>query len=573
MRCHSIKVILASLSCFMLLCSFNNDSVAIEKAVNKYCYSRPDSVLRLLDNAEEQKIMPVIRVDFLRALVYANMNMYTMNEACLRRVLSAKETVSDPKRHLNVLTMLVEALEKQNKYEEGLTIALQSLELAKSYGDRLMEYSLLCAMSLFSFNLDRYDDGYQYLNRVIESGKNTKDVRELSYVSYAYGILVNRLISDNRYEEAIEACKERSGLLERMKDMPGPPPGYIDQQKAYVYSKMANIYQSLGETVLAENSYKSFLQTEYSKDLKSGYSILPYLEKAGRNKEVLSLIDKLHSLWNETDTVKENYRLLLEYEANAEGKLGNYKNMAMLNARALVLADSIYTRSNKNRIQELATIFNVKEKEMQIKEEKAKSERNLIILSALILILVLLSVMMIIIYLNFRRLKKRNRIAARQIDELLEHREEIRQRLVHTETKNIESCPEEVRKSDNNEELERSYEIFLRMEQLIMEKQLFLQPRFGRDELLRITGINKNDLSSLLQKYAGVSNLSNYLNRLRVEYSVKLIKENKKFSIEAIAQEAGFNSRATFYRAFYKQFGMTPTEYIDSNQSSDVLDR
>lgn len=99
---------------------------------------------------------------------------------------------------------------------------------------------------------------------------------------------------------------------------------------------------------------------------------------------------------------------------------------------------------------------------------------------------------------------------------------------------------------------------------MITEQQLFLQPGFGRDELLHMTGINKNDLSSLLQDYAGASNLSNYLNRLRIEYSVKLMKENKKFSIEAIAQEAGFNSRATFYRAFYKQFGMTPTEYINS---------
>ena len=73
-----------------------------------------------------------------------------------------------------------------------------------------------------------------------------------------------------------------------------------------------------------------------------------------------------------------------------------------------------------------------------------------------------------------------------------------------------------------------------------------------------------NALSYLLKRYAGVSNVNSYLNRLRVEYSVKLIKEKNNFSIEAIAEEAGFNSRSTFYRAFYKQFGMTPTEYIET---------
>ena len=177
--------------------------------------------------------------------------------------------------------------------------------------------------------------------------------------------------------------------------------------------------------------------------------------------------------------------------------------------------------------------------------------------------MVLLIALVSVIFLNLHRLKKRNRIAARQIDELLEQREEIRHRLLCAETQKSKTYFAEAHEEDNNE-CSESYEIFLRMEQMITEQQLFLQPGFGRDELLHMTGINKNDLSSLLQDYAGASNLSNYLNRLRIEYSVKLMKENKKFSIEAIAQEAGFNSRATFYRAFYKQFGMTPTEYINS---------
>ena len=560
---HSIKVIVASLFLCMLFCSFKTDSVAIEKAVNEYYITRPDSVLKLLDYAEKQKCMSAIRIDFLRAIIYESLDMQAIKETCLRRILSAKETVSNPNLHLKTLTMLVETLEKQNKYEEGIKIAMKSLELAKSQGIKSEEYSILCAMSLLSFDLGRYNDGYEYLKNVINKGENADDVKELSYVSYAYGILINRLISDERYEDALEKCMQRYNLLERMKDMPGPPPGYIEQQKAYVYSKMAYIYHSLGETVLAENSYKCFQQTAYAKDIKSGYNILPYLKKAGHNKETLKRIHELHSLWNESDTINVQYRILLEYEAEAEEKAGNYRRMGALYKRALTLADSIHTRANNSRAQEFATIFNIKEKEMHIKEAEAKTKRNLIIISSLTVILVLLIALVSVIFLNLHRLKKRNRIAARQIDELLEQREEIRHRLLCAETQKSKTYFAEAHEEDNNE-CSESYEIFLRMEQMITEQQLFLQPGFGRDELLHMTGINKNDLSSLLQDYAGASNLSNYLNRLRIEYSVKLMKENKKFSIEAIAQEAGFNSRARFYRAFYKQFGMTPTEYINS---------
>ncbi|MGN0047449.1 MAG: helix-turn-helix domain-containing protein, partial [Bacteroides sp.] len=111
----------------------------------------------------------------------------------------------------------------------------------------------------------------------------------------------------------------------------------------------------------------------------------------------------------------------------------------------------------------------------------------------------------------------RNRIAARQIDELLAQRE---------------------------------------------EQRLFLQPDFGRDELLRISRFTKNSLGDVLQRYAQAKNVAEYLNGLRVEYALKLMKEKGHLSMEAIAQEAGFNSRSTFYRAFDKATGMTPNQYL-----------
>jgi AraC-like DNA-binding protein len=38
-------------------------------------------------------------------------------------------------------------------------------------------------------------------------------------------------------------------------------------------------------------------------------------------------------------------------------------------------------------------------------------------------------------------------------------------------------------------------------------------------------------------------------------------KETEKFTILSIAMDAGFNSKATFNRAFKKFAGMSPTEY------------
>lgn len=367
--------------------------------------------------------------------------------------------------------------------------------------NKVVEYSLLSTLAMVSFRLEQYQDGYEYLQRIIEGGSKSDNVRVLSHVSYAYGMLINQLASDERYEEALKAVYERRDLLERMKEMPGPPSGYIDQQEAYLYSKMANLYLSMGKTTQAEEAYKAFMQTEEAKRVESGYTILPYLQKAGHHKDVLERIRGLHTLWQGCDTINMQYRLLLEYEAKSEGALGNYKRMAELDRCALALTDSIYMRKTNSRAQEFATIFKVNEKEKLLQEEQARSERSSLMLIGAVVVLILLVTLVIVVYLNLRRVKQRNRIAARQIEELLEQREEFRRCLTCNDMqKDVPPMGEKVEQDEEtNGTSNQSYETFLRMEQLIMEQQLFLQPRFGRDELLRMTGIHKNDLSCLLR--------------------------------------------------------------------------
>lgn len=96
-----------------------------------------------------------------------------------------------------------------------------------------------------------------------------------------------------------------------------------------------------------------------------------------------------------------------------------------------------------------------------------------------------------------------------------------------------------------------------------MENKLFLNPKLTRDDILAVVGIAKNSLVPILRKYAGCTNLNDYINRLRLEYAVKLIKSNKVYTIDFIAEASGFNSRSTFYRAFQNVFGMTPLQYLE----------
>ncbi len=57
------------------------------------------------------------------------------------------------------------------------------------------------------------------------------------------------------------------------------------------------------------------------------------------------------------------------------------------------------------------------------------------------------------------------------------------------------------------------------------------------------------------------SNFYDLVNSKRVEESKKLLQSKKEYTIEGVAYEVGFNSRASFYRAFKKYAGTTPTDY------------
>lgn len=58
-------------------------------------------------------------------------------------------------------------------------------------------------------------------------------------------------------------------------------------------------------------------------------------------------------------------------------------------------------------------------------------------------------------------------------------------------------------------------------------------------------------------------NFNNYINKLRIEKAIKLLKsrEQNNYSMEGIGTEVGFNSKSTFYSAFKKVTGTTPIKY------------
>ncbi|MCH3883479.1 helix-turn-helix domain-containing protein [Tenacibaculum aquimarinum] len=77
---------------------------------------------------------------------------------------------------------------------------------------------------------------------------------------------------------------------------------------------------------------------------------------------------------------------------------------------------------------------------------------------------------------------------------------------------------------------------------------------------------NSTYLSKIINSTKG-TNFSNYLNSLRIDYSIKKLQTDKLFrsyTIKAISEEVGFNTSQSFTKAFYKKTGIYPSFFIKS---------
>ena len=532
----------------------------------------PDYALQLLDSAEARNLpnLPLFKINRLRSMCYDMKGEYLLTEKYVRRQLEDDSIRSVPVRKLRTLTMLVNALSSQNKYEECIRYCKETVKLARELGRINSEGEVLFTMGNVYAGMNRLEESLDMYREGIDLLKNSDDVRDLAVLSTAYGELMTTLMWNKKVLEAIEIGKERERLVEHMSQMPGPPDGYIDQQYGYLYSKMAYALQLVERSEEAMHYYRQFQTTDFAHQSFTQGEIIPFLLQAGRYQEALKLNKADYEIFcseYEKDTVNYNYYVILDRFAQAYRGLKDYKRANAYLSRAFALNDAIYTKEKESRAQEFATVFMLNEKDLQLAQMHLVAQRRNFQMIILCIVLVLACAFLGIVVYHLQIIRRRNLVAAKQIDELVLQRDDLRRACERAMTfSSIGSSSSNTNPKDSQKDSDDpQMNSFLRMEYRVMEERLFLQPKFGRDDLLRLCNVSKNDLPRILRQYARVNNVSDYLNHLRVEYAVRLMHEKPNLSMDGIGKEAGFNSRSTFYRAFFKEFGMTPAQYLKAH--------
>ena len=108
------------------------------------------------------------------------------------------------------------------------------------------------------------------------------------------------------------------------------------------------------------------------------------------------------------------------------------------------------------------------------------------------------------------------------------------------------------------------------LEHYFHTQKTYLQPNLSISQVAVETQIPNRDLSYIINNYYQ-KRFNDYLNEMRLAHFLSQIDSNTldNLTIEAIAFDSGFSSKSSFYRAFNRFYGCTPSEYLETVKTSN----
>lgn len=530
----------------------------------------PVRTLRLLDKAEVNSAMPLNVVDELRSVVYRNMYRNKSALYYARRAYVSDSLSHDNPSHLLRMTVsMAELFSLLSEYKESMRYAVQGVELARELKDIQSECKLLFCMGENKRRLSFKEEGYLFFDQAIDLIDDSKNEDYEVMLSYFYGVKMGYLIADKRSNEALEIGLQREKLLDRMSGQPKIRADLLDLQFAYVYSKLAYLFHLTGDQKRAAVYYKKYKSTNAASTPDGKFDATPYLLLLGEYQAALDNCRDFKEVMRQQDTLNSQYLSILNLEIQANAKLENYKTVINLQRDITAIKDSIYQREKQNAALELDALYELNEKEARISKQafqlKIRTITLICILSGALLALFFLWRL----WLQNCVIKNKNKALVKRINEQFSMQEEMDRSQLGVE-KDL-SFPEKVEdESGDNEEQDKQMNkmIFEKLDYIIKRDKMYLSPDLSREELTKIVRMNNTRFAKMIKENTD-TNLSGYINNLRLNYAIHLMKEQPDYTLRAIAESSGINSMPTFHQLFKGKTGMTPSEFKNAQKEID----
>lgn len=558
-------ILLLLLAIFVASCGVRNKNsqvystpkekeVTLLRKITTIYIDKPKKALQMLDSAEQHRLIPIEEIQNLRAMsyFYGLDNPQKALECANKGYSNAIENV-DTLAQLNSLKVLVTVYYMQSHYTEVIIKSNEAIELALKIKDKESVAFFYMALGSAKSEIDNLNDALDYLNKSIEIYQTIVEdsARWATYDNMLYALTkqVDVYASNRFYDKAVSLIPRCLALLDYLKKSDSAIIGLNDIREAELMAACSKAYYGAGETKKAEKCYEKLRLTKYGNTDHGIALAVPYLVNSGQYAEALRCIKIKKKHMQKCHSIVTYYynKVLLRNEFKCYYNLNMYKEASFSANENMVMADSLRAREKKDYVRTVKKVFADRDIQLQLikHEQKAETSQIVILLATILVVALGLLLAISIRYNNILRRKDRANLAT--MEELRKlYNERTRQ---HTDTIAV----------DENEDDDEDRKMFVVIYNEIITRKLYLKPGFSRDDAISIVPMSMKQFSALFQKYS--TGFVSFVNNLRLEHSLELIRSNQEYTIEGIALDSGFSNRQTFHRLFVEKYGMTPTEY------------
>ncbi|MBQ6379798.1 MAG: AraC family transcriptional regulator [Prevotella sp.] len=527
------------------------DSIYTWECIRQFIMEQPEHALGLVDTAKMRGLADVNLADWMRAQVYYNApaveDMGKARDYCLQ-VLERRNPAADSVQKLKTLSLLVNICAYlPNTYQDAVRYAIQGAGMAHHAGDILQEANFYFEAGKV-MERQQQGSGMDYMKRSMNILREASrdSIQPLPTLSSDLGNTARILAGQENYAAAIPLLQEKLQVISRIeKENPNAPAGWADQQRAYTYPVLAYCQQMAGDKEGAHLSAEAFEQTQAAQEPINQKDMLNYYALAGNAGRIQQIYDRLEPLLREKeDTISWRYADLLYMYAMGLNNIGRYREAYQTQARYQVINDSLVQRERQAETLELAQQMKTQEKELQLKDEEAKTTVYRILAFSLVAIMLVIIVALWRLAIAHRRVLIKNR-------ELFE----IIQREQQREVRDIERIARQPEKERTPNE-----QLFLRLTELMKKEQPYTDSELNRDTLASMLATNHRYVDEAIRECSDSPSTKAFIDGYRVDHAARLLTDTDE-PIALIAEMSGFANRTSFNERFRERYKMTPSEY------------
>jgi len=526
----------------------------------------PELAMKTVDSLANAGALQDWRADSLRARI--------LSESFLdvdRSVFFAKRTLEYdsvrlvPQRLIDVLAFISRTELLLGHCSESIKNCLVGSALADSVGDTYNAnyFDIMMGMSLYL--MKNKVEGSAYLDKAVSALEKTNDLRSLKLLSYAYGQQMSSYWGDNT-QKAFDAGKKREALIERLATIcPESDSTYLDQQRGFLYSKMADFCAIRNDMTTARDYEKKYYETHFSNTKRGKQAIIDFYNTIGDADKYLERYYESLDYWSHKDTICSRYSNQLHMTSTAYAIKGDYQNALEYRRREMQLRDSLSEREVEAEGTRYAALYKTQEKELELEKKQVEALRAKILFGAASLLMLLAVLFAVYYYRQHRASQKKNMLLVQKVDalnyyeQLYQEEKAKQEQRVQRKASRKSADADDEHASVNNDALVQQFN------HLMNDEKVYLKSDFSRSMLQEMLNLSKNNLTPVLHAALGESmNLSEYVTKKRVEYACQILKLDPNLTIEKVASDSGFYTARNFRRCFSEIMGMSPSEYKEA---------